>query len=92
MYYSNRVCRKREERRERREKIKIVNSTRAFKCSQSIMVKQLVLSWKQCLKLFNRQSLERRKDSNALETEVMSVSRLLRKSQGQSSIKWQGLG
>ena len=31
----------------------VVNSTRPFKCSKSIMVQQFVLSWQRCLNLFN---------------------------------------
>ena len=45
----------------------VVNQTRTFKCSKSIVVQQLVLSWQQCSKLFDWSPLEYRKDRNYLE-------------------------
>ena len=55
----------------------VVNSTRQFKCSESSMVQQLVLSWQQYLKLFNWMHPECRKDINSLAAEVLATSRIL---------------
>ena len=55
----------------------VINSTRPFKCPDSLMVQHLVLSWQKCLKLFNWKPLECRKDVNSLPTEVMASSRIL---------------
>ena len=55
----------------------VVNSTRPFKCSESIMVQQLVLSWQRCLSLFNWRPPECRKDINSLASEVLAASRIL---------------
>ena len=43
-------------------KKKKVLTTRQFKCSESSMVQQLVLSWQWCLKLFDWRPSECRKD------------------------------
>ena len=55
----------------------VINSTRVFKCSESIMVQQLVLSWQRCLELFHWSPPECRKDTNSLAAEVLASSRLL---------------
>ena len=55
----------------------VVNSTHAFKCSEYIMVQQLVLSWQRCLELFRWSPPECRKDTNSLAAEVLASSRLL---------------
>ena len=54
----------------------VINSTRALKSSEAIMVQRLMVSWQRCLSLFDSRSPECRKDINSLATEVLVASRI----------------